>query len=275
MFKRNPVRARLAAALGLVLLAGPAMASMPSGDAAAWDLSVKLNLIGLSALDVDAQSQASIAGATTSTSDQDEATSLSLSDALGLIELDTGLLKSEVAYAAGGKAISAARAEVNDLDLSVATALGSVLSLRGGPIVSQSVVAGSCPPPQAGLAGLLDDYVFEDGFDLGTGLAPVEGGIGDEPGASPGSGIDLGDLVVGLIGTDVPLPLDIPPNTEIDLPALGIAGVRLILNERVISGDGIQHLGMLTNALRLELNVLNLISGQVILAHSEASLSCP
>lgn len=274
MTTRNRTPARLIAGLALALLAVPAVAATPTGDAAAWDLSVKLNLIGLSALDVEAQSQASITDATVNASDQDEAASLSLSDPLGLIRLDTGLLKSEAAHAAGGKAISAARAELADLDLRVATLLGSVLSLAGGPVVSQSVVAGSCPPPDARPAGLLDDYVFEDSFDRGTGLAPVEGGIGDGPGGSPGSGIDLAGLALSLIGIDVPLPLHIPPNTAIDLPVLGIAGVTLVLNERVISGDGISHLGMVTNALRLELNILNLISGQVILAHSEASLSC-
>jgi hypothetical protein len=78
-------------------------------------------------------------------------------------------------------------------------------------------------------------------------------------------------LIISILDNPIDIPVQLPPNTEIDL---GILGITLIINETTVSGDAISSYGISRNALHLTLNVLNLITGDVVLAHSEASISC-
>src|SRR5690606_6806293 len=52
----------------------------------------------------------------------------------------------------------------------------------------------------------------------------------------------------------------------------------LMLNEQVVGGDGVTSSSIVTNALRLALNInlIGLVSlnGEIILGHSEAAVSC-
>ena len=66
-----------------------------------------------------------------------------------------------------------------------------------------------------------------------------------------------------------------PPNTSIDLSALGIAGVTLVLNEQTRTGDGVHSLTLTTNGILLGLNVAGLVTGDVVVAHSEVGMACP
>jgi hypothetical protein len=92
----------------------------------------------------------------------------------------------------------------------------------------------------------------------------------------PPGGTDLIDPVITILGIPVPaLPTNPPPNTSIDLNALGIAGVTLVLNEQTRDGDGVHSLSLGTNAIHLGLNIAGLVTGDVVIAHSEVSMACP
>lgn len=258
----------------------PAAAAGPTGNASAYDLSVHINLLGVSQLNVDPQAPAQITNATASTSDSHQLPSLNTQDPLGLLKLQTGLLKSDAEYAGGNFAVVGAQGTVNSLNLSAVTLLAApVLAVTADNIVSRSVLAGACPPTPTvdGTTPLLgNDFIFFNGFDEGNLSAVDPYGGGDTgSGGLPGSGAKLGNLTLSLLGTNVPIPLNPPPNTAVDLAGLGIAGATLILNEQTMSGDGVHSLGMTSNAVHLSLNVASLVTAEVILAHSQASLSCP
>jgi hypothetical protein len=256
----------------------PAAAAGPTGNAGAYDLSVHINLLGVSQLNVDPQAPAQVANATASIADSHQLASLNTQDVLALLKLQTGLLQSDAQYAGGDFAVVGAQGAVNGLNLSAVTLLAApVLAVTADNITSRSVLAGACPPTTNGAKDLLgNDFVFFNGFDEGNLTAVNSYGGGDTgSGGLPGSGAKLGNLGLSLLGTNVPIPLNPPPNTAVNLAGLGIAGATLILNEQTMSGDGVHSLGMTSNAVHLTLNVASLVTADIILAHSEASLSCP
>jgi len=153
------------------------------------------------------------------------------------------------------------------------------LSLNAGNVTSTSSLAGACPDPVQATSSLLDDFVFFSTFDSGN-LFPGGGGGGGGDGGGlgglPPSGGTLVDPVVSILGIPVPgLPANPAPNTNVDLAALGIVGATLILNEQTSTGDGVHSLANATNAIHLTLNVAQLVTADVIIAHSEVSLACP
>lgn len=277
---RKQTTTALLIAMGIMAAADAAAA--PTGSARAQDLSVELSLLGVTSLEVGSQATAEIVSATETTSDEQEIASLDLADALGLITLSTGVVSAQTEYVNNGMAAVAARAEVNDLDLGVIGLLGDdVLSLGAGLVASQVALAGYCPETSNGTTGLLDDFLFFNGFEegnLGGGSGGGSGGGGSGGGAGglPPSESTLIDVELGVIGIPVPaLPLHPEPNTSVDLDALGIVGVSLVLNEQVREGDGVRSLSLTSNALHLTLNVAGLITGDVVIASSAASLTCP
>ena len=60
------------------------------------------------------------------------------------------------------------------------------------------------------------------------------------------------------------------------LGLLGLTGVSLILNEQILTGDGISNAGMAVNAIHLEFNDftsgLGILNGDIIIGHSEAQV---
>lgn len=64
--------------------------------------------------------------------------------------------------------------------------------------------------------------------------------------------------------------VSVPANTSINLAALGIANSTLILNEQIVAGDGSS---ISVNALRLSVNLVNLITTNVVLGHSQAQMT--
>lgn len=263
-------RVALATAIALAGASTPALAEV--GNANAYDMSISLSVLGLSALNVSGQATANVADATAPATDSDQVASFEFGNA-AVAHVSTGVLLSEAEYRPGvSTSGAAAQTQVAGLDLSALGLLGAnLLSLQADSIRSKSVVVGYCPQPTGpSLNGLLDDLLYGNGFDegnLGTG--------GDgTPGTGPDDSVSLGNLHLSILGIDVPIPLNPPPNTGIDLNALGIAGATLILNEQVIEGDGITSRSKTTNALRLNLNILGTITGEVIIAHSFAEIDC-
>ncbi|HEY0178480.1 MAG TPA: choice-of-anchor P family protein [Dokdonella sp.] len=241
-----------------------------TGSAGAYDVSIHISVLGLN-LDVAQQAPATITDATEPEHVVNQLPSIDFSNALAGVT--TGLLINEAQYAPGPSTSAAGgESQVTGLDLSVVNLLGtSLLSISADVIDSRSIVAGYCLS-QPGKALQLDDYVFGSSFDAGNlndngSGAPGTGG--DSPGAT------LGNLHVSILGIDVPdLPLNPAPNTSIDLDALGIAGASLILNEQTTGGDGTTQLTRASNALHLTLNVVDLITADVVVAHSEAGIDC-
>lgn len=265
--------------LAALAAASPAFAAGPVGNASGYDLSVHVDLL-VTQLNIEAQAPAQIVDASESIDDTNQLNGIDVHDPLSLIKLRTGLLKSDAAYAGGDFAAVAGQASVTGLNLSAVSVIAApVLAVTADVVSSRSVLAGSCPPPARplGTNGLLDDFVFFNGFDEGN-LMPISdngGGNGGGPGGLPGSGATLGNLGIKILGIEVPVPLNPAPNTGIDLSPLGIVGATLILNEQTMSGDGVHSLAMTSNAVHLTLNVVNLVTADVIIAHSEASLTCP
>lgn len=264
----------LAAALAAT---GHASAAVPVGNADAYDLSIHIDILGITQLDLEAPTHAEVVAATESASDSQTVASIIDADPLNLITLSTGTVVAETQFVAAPMSAIAARASVEDLDLqALGLAQLDILSLLGGTISSQTALAGACPEPVAQLDGLLDDFVFFSGFDSGN----LGGGGGDDEGGGfgglPPTGANLVDVQLSVLGIDVPaLPLDPGPNTAIDLDVLGIAGATLVLNEQTRSGDGFSSLAVGSNALHLTLNVAGLVTADVIVAHSAVSLECP
>jgi hypothetical protein len=60
----------------------------------------------------------------------------------------------------------------------------------------------------------------------------------------------------------------VPANTSINLAALGIANSSLILNEQIVTANSIT-----VNALHLSVNLVNLITANVVLGHSQAQMT--
>ncbi|MGN6521532.1 MAG: hypothetical protein ACTHK2_19165 [Dokdonella sp.] len=269
------------AALAAALFLGPAAAyaANPVGNAEAHDFSIHINLIGLTSLDVASQTSASLVDVVDSAADSDQLPSISISDPLNLMSLNSGELIAETEYVGNAVSAIAAQSTVADLDLSVATALLDVLSLGSGVIRSTTTMSGYCPAAASNAPrSLLGDFVFGYGFDQGNlnGGGDPGGGLGGGLGGLPPGGVDLIDPSVTILGIPVPgLPTNPPPNTSIDLSALGIAGVTLVLNEQTRTGDGVHSLTLATNGIHLGLNVAGLVTGDVIVAHSEVGMACP
>lgn len=278
MFRNHPTRfvsmpRRVAIAAALALACGTAPALAEVGNADAYNLQVTLSVLGIQALNVAPQAPASIVNVTAAAADSNELPSIDVGTDL-VARLRTGLLGSAVEYRPGvSTSAIAGQSQVASLNLSAVGLLGvNVLTLKADAIRSRSVVVGYCPPPgkQQTTNGLLDDLMYGNGFDIGG----LDIGGDGSPGAGPDDSIGLTNLSLSILGINVPIPLNPPANTGVDLNALGIAGATLILNEQVIEGDGITSRKKTSNGLRLTLNILGTITGQVIIAHSSAGIDC-
>ncbi|HEY6939898.1 hypothetical protein [Dokdonella sp.] len=277
LYQGNVRKAGLALALSIGSAA--AHAAPPVGNAAAYDLSVHINLVGITQLDVGAQTSSALVDVVASANDSETLPSFGITDPLALISLSTGVLSSETEYVGGPMSAIAARSTVANLDLGAGTAIVDVLGLGAGLVRSTSSMSGYCPDvaPIGPRSSLLGDFVFGTGFDFGNLNGGGGGGAdGGGLGGLPPGGTDLVDPVVSLLGVPVPgLPLDPPPNTAVDLGQLGIVGATLILNEQSTSGDGVHSLSTASNAIHLTMNVASLVTADVVIAHSEAGLACP
>jgi hypothetical protein len=73
------------------------------------------------------------------------------------------------------------------------------------------------------------------------------------------------------------VPLAIPANPPPNTVLFGAAGVRIVLNEQTLSGDGSSRLALAVNARRIEFTNavlgLGLLNGAIGISHSEAALT--
>lgn len=243
-------------------------AAAQTGSANAQDLSVHISLLGLANLDVTPQVPSVVANASVAIDVAHSLPGLNIPGAL--LNLSTGLLSTEAQYVDGGTSASGSTVTVAALDLSAVSLLGAaLLSVSADAITSTSIVSGYClATPGIQSVGLLDDYVFTSTFDTGNLQ-------NSPPGGAPDDGAKLTGLVITILGIEVPdLPLNPPPNTGVDLSALGIVGATLMLNEQTTGGDGVNSTSKSSNAVHLGLNVAGLITADVVVGHSDASLSC-
>lgn len=249
----------------------PAFAAVPIGTAHTYDLSGDIDLL-VTQLAIDPQTQVEIVGSSQDEDLSQQVNSFFVSDPLDLIEIGTGVLLSQAQFVVGNVSAIEGASEVNNLELSaVGPAAVPVLSVQASLVTSRSSVSGYCPMEQRNPAGPLDEFIYLNGFDTAN-LAVGGGGAG----AVPGSGSELGDLQISILGIPVSgLPSLPPPNTVVDLSALGIVGATLVLNEQVVEGDGSSSAFMSTNAIHLTLNSAGLATADVIIGHSDAQLQCP
>ena len=266
-YKNVPKRV-CALAIAAILGTAAASAHAETGSAAARDLSVNIDLLGIAQLNVDAQVPVSIQGAVNASVDENSLPSFL--EGGSLLSLSTSTLQAQAEYAPG--AISAAGAEVTveDLNLSAVSLLGAdLISVTAAAVHSRSVVMGYCLPSPAKSKGMFDDITFFNGFDTGN---LQTGGVDGSPDPTD---VQLTDPHISILGIQVPdLPLNPPPNTTVDLNPLGILGATLILNEQTTGGNGIDMASLTSNALHLTLNVIGLITADVVVAHSEGKLDC-
>jgi hypothetical protein len=249
-------------------------ANAQTASSNAYDLDIHLNVPLVGNLDVEPQAMVSFTDQAEGYSDSEELLGLDTGDAL--LHLSTGVLRAETIWVPAGYLTVGAQASVENLELGVIGLLDASLLEISTDILSRVVIGGTCPAEDPGgiineIPGIIEDRTFGNGFDSGNLGEIDDGNDGGGFGDNGGPGVVIPELILTVLDNPVDIPVTIDPNTEIDL---GILGITLILNETDVTGDGMTSYGVSRNALHLTLNVLNLITGDVIIAHSEASISC-
>jgi hypothetical protein len=87
----------------------------------------------------------------------------------------------------------------------------------------------------------------------------------------------LAGAELSILGVPIAL-IDIPaPNTVVDLSLAGLVGVSLILNEQIFTGNGIDSIGLVVNAIHLSFNAFvsgaASLTGDIIISHAQAQIS--
>ena len=180
---------------------------------------------------------------TSAYTDTDSVASLTVSNgATGQI-LSTSVLAVEAAATVPGTDAASADASVEDLDLDVVANLAlSLLSISAESVASTADVTGVC----------------------GVSLNASGSTLLTNPSAS--------SLGVGIAVSSSPAP-----NTII-LNALGIVAT---LNRQVVSGDGVLSRSIAVDAVHVQISnallsaLIGHLTGTIVIAHSEASLTCP
>src|SRR5690606_22100357 len=91
--------------------------------------------------------------------------------------------------------------------------------------------------------------------------------------------LEVANLRVFVSGVQVGATLNgtIAPNTGIDINTV-LGGASLLLNQQILTGDGVNQVGILTNAIALQLSNVGIegvgtINGSAIVGPTQASLS--
>lgn len=173
-------------------------------------------------------------------SDSDTVLSASLSSGSTGSILSTGVL-STAADSDIANDTTSSNATVDDLSVSIVGLL-PLLTIGADTVSTTAEVTGSC----------------SDETLTATGTTTLE---------NAGAG---GTLGIGLTISSNP-----PPNFEL----LNLLGIRVVLNEQIVTGDGVNSRGITVNAIRIDLTntILSLIgalSGDIIIAQSQAEVVC-
>lgn len=167
-----------------------------------------------------------------------------ISGLLGTV-VETGVAEVQAASDLPGTTISSSRSTVENLEV----AIGGLLTLLGvtaTEVESTAQVSGEC----------------------GVGLAP-----------SGSTAIVDGEAIVsGVVGVTV-LSSAPAPNSEPLLISLGPLAIRMILNEQIITGDGVDVSSITVNAIHIELTGANIplvgsVRGDIIIGQSQATIDC-
>lgn len=140
-------------------------------------------------------------------------------------------------------------------------------SAAGGPISSSAVVHGVALLPSALLLNFHASEVRSSAALGGTcGVALTA------TGATTLANAELG----GLLGGGLRLGVSYPPNTVL----LNLLGARVVVNEQIVSGDGVTSRALAVNALHISLQnsllaAIGRLNGDLVIAHAEARVVCP
>ncbi len=169
-----------------------------------------------------------------------DASALSVNVGLGAFGtvLHTGLLLSHTDSAAAGQVSS--NATVHDLGLSLVP-VAPLLTLHADEVRSSAAIGGTC----------------------GSGLTAT------------GTTTLVNAAAGGTLGLGLHIGASVAPNTVL----LNLLGVRVVLNEQIVSGDGVTSRAIAVNAIHVSvqnslLGALGRLSGDVVIAHSEARVVC-
>lgn len=172
--------------------------------------------------------------------DSDSVLSASLSSALTGSILSTGLLSTEASSDIGNDTTSSS-STVDGLNLSIVGLL-PLLTIGADTVATTAEVTGSC----------------SEGTLTATGTTTIENaGVG------------------GTLGLGLSIGVNPAPNTEL----INLLGIRVVLNEQIITGNGVDSRGITVNAIRVDLTntILSLIgalSGDIVIAQSQAEVIC-
>lgn len=229
-------------AVSVFSFAAPALAQT-EGNSSSYGAFAELDLVPLlgPVVGIDLGPVAQSSGAAPPDySDSDSVLSASLSSGLLGNILSTGLLSTAASSDIANDTTSS-NASVNDLAVSIVGIL-PLLTIGAETVATTAEVTGSCT----------------DETLTATGTTTIE---------------DAG--VGGTLGIGLSIAVNPPPNTEL----LNLLGIRVVLNEQIITGDGVSTRGITVNAIRIDLTntILSLIgalSGDIVIAQSQAEVVC-
>jgi hypothetical protein len=127
-------------------------------------------------------------------------------------------------------------------------------------------------------SGVLTNLLTPTMINIGAATITTNSAVSGNYGALvPTGSMVVEDLVVKLAGVailDLVGTVTVAPNTVVDVSALG-AGVSLVLNEQIPSGNGVTHEQMVTNAIDLRFTNLGVsgigtLNGQLVIGHTDA-----
>lgn len=244
----NPVRNILVTlVLGVVLLLSFSNLAnaQTNGNSSSYGAFVDLNFLPLlgGGVDIDLGPLSTASGSAVDPNtytDSDTVASASVSTApLGNI-LSTGVLTVN-ADGDLSNDMTSSDATVDDLGAFVVSTL-TLLSITADTVQSTADVSGEC-----GVSGL-----------TATGTTTIENAA-----------------VGGTLGVGLNIDASPAPNTVL----LDLLGIRVILNEQIVSGDGVNSSGITVNAIHIDLSdtilsLLGTLSGDIIIAQSQAQVLC-
>lgn len=278
---------RLAAVtLGTAMVTGyaaPASAAVTSAESAGYGAQIDLSVAGL--INVNALSllpgQVSSGIAPAPYDRSASALNLNVDAGIGI----GPILGTEVSFdlaTATGLLSSSAESNVNGLMGSrYVTAMGQVdgLSLNVAKSLVTAPLLGTTSSTLLGLNATTIASNAQISGDYGSLSATGTSVIKDLSLTVAGATINIPSLLGAYGYIDVNGVLTAEPNTTL-LNVGGVANLRLVLNEQIVTGDGVNDLGIEVNAIHLyfdgiNLNVPlidNLLVGDIVLGHSQASL---
>ncbi len=202
-------------------------------------------------------------------------------DILHLIGVSAGPFAPTSGTAPGAYSNSATVAQVNDtLNLGLGTfkqglSTGVLTSTASSPYPAGRTATGQSVVNNldTGLSALLGPSILSIGATTITSTSSVSDVLHPSAvGSSDIEGLTVTGLALGGITINGSAYAHAAPNTVL----LNLAGLEIILNQQIPSGDGISSAGMQTNAIVVEFTnfVLGagLLNGDIIVAHSQADI---